>query len=303
MSAQLKQGEPAMRGARRVLIEHIDRSIRILQRHSLADDPVHETRKEMKRTRAGLRLLREALGETAYRRLNRLMRDAARPLTPIRDAKVLRDALDNLVQQAGKSVQGNRLSESRQALLQEHRLSRDKLSNKDLNAISTRLQEVKQHLRGLPDSRLDHAPTDAALKRAYKKAKRAFALAEKDPSNEHLHEWRKQVKYHFHQLEFVQPLKPKRIGAAIKQAHQLSDHLGDDHDLAILHEKIALHSTQAQASSGTVATDALIKELKRQRAKLQRNSYRLGKQLYADKPKQVTKQIGKYVDAWQQQAA
>lgn len=303
MSTQLKQGEPAMRGARRVLIEHIDRSIHIVQRHSLADAPVHETRKEMKRTRAGLRLLREALGETAYQRLNRSVRDAARLLTPIRDAKVLRDALDDLLHQAGESAQKVRLSEPRQALLQEHRSSRDKLSNRALHAISTRLQGVKQHLQVLPESRLDHAPTDAALNRAYKKAQRAFLLAAKEPSNEHLHEWRKQVKYHLHQLEFVQPLKPKRIGATVKQAHQLADHLGDDHDLCILHEKIALHSTQAQASPGTVATDALIKELKRQRAKLQRKSYQLGKKLYADKPKQVTKQVVKYVDAWRQQAA
>ncbi|HEY4370282.1 MAG TPA: CHAD domain-containing protein [Steroidobacteraceae bacterium] len=303
MSVALKQGEPAMRGVRRVLIDHIDRAIHTLQRHSLADGLVHGTRKEMKRMRAGLRLLREALGETAYRGLNRSVRDAARPLTPIRDAKVLRDALNNVLQQAGNAAQKTRPSALRQALQQEQRLSRDKLSNKDLNAISTRLQEVKQHLQRLPDSRFDRAPTDVALKRAYKKAHRAFALTEREPSNEHLHEWRKQVKYHFYELQFVQPLAPKRIDATSKQAHRLSDHLGDDHDLALLHEKIALHATQAEASAETTATDALIKELKRRRAKLQRKSYRLGKKLYADKPKQVAKQIEKYVDARRQQAA
>jgi CHAD domain-containing protein len=182
-------------------------------------------------------------------------------------------------------------------------LCRERLSNKDLNAVRTRLQEVKQYLQRLPDSRLDHAATDAALKRSYKKAHKAFALAEQGPSNEHLHEWRKQVKYHYQQLELVEPLRPKRIGATIKQAHQLADHLGDDHDLALLHERIALHATQPQASSDTAATDVLIKELKRLRAKLQRKSYRLGKKLYADKPRKVAKQVGKYVDAWRQQAA
>lgn len=303
MNTALKPGESAMRGARRVLIQHIDKAIRTLQRHSLADEPVHEVRKEMKRMRAGLRLLREALGETAYRRLNRSVRDAARPLTPIRDAKALCDALDNLLQQAGKSAQKHSRSQLRQALQRERRLSREKLSKKDLNAIGTRLQEVKQHVQSLPDSRLDHAPTAAALRQAYKKARRAFALAEQEPGNEHLHEWRKQVKYHSHQLEFVQPLKPKRIGATIKQAHRLADHLGDDHDLALLHERIAQHAAQAQASSDTAVTDALIAKLKDRRAKLQRKSYRLGKKLYADKPKQVAKRVGKYADAWQQQAA
>jgi CHAD domain-containing protein len=302
MPTALKQGEPAMHGARRVLFDHIDRAIRTLQRHSLADEAVHEARKEMKRTRAGLRLLREALGETTYRRLNRSVRDAARPLTPIRDAKVLHDALENVLQQGGRSSQ-ERPPEVRQVLQQERRLTREKISDKDLKAIATRLREVKRHLQRLPASRLHHAHTDAALERAYRKAYKAFALASREPGNEHLHEWRKQVKYHYQQLEFVQPLKPKRLGATIRQAHRLADHLGDDHDLALLHEKIALHATEAQSSLGTAATDALIKELKRLRAKLQRKAYRLGEKLYADKPKRVARQVGEYVDAWRSQVA
>jgi CHAD domain-containing protein len=301
MPTALKQGEPAMRGARRVLFDHIDRAIRTLERRSLADQPVHEARKEMKRTRAGLRLLREALGETAYRRLNQSVRDAARPLTPIRDSRVLQDALEDVVQQAGKSAQDGPL-ELRQVLRHERRMSREKLSGKDLKATSTRLREVKRQLQSLPDSRLERAHTDAALSRAYKKARKGFALVNQEPSNDHLHEWRKQVKYHFQQFELVQPLRPKRIGATIKKAHQLSDHLGDDHDLALLHDKIAVHATQPQSSAETAATDALIKELKRLRAKLQRKSYRLGKKLYANKPKRVAKQVAKYEDTWRSQA-
>src|SRR5262245_8391530 len=122
MSTALKQDEPAMRGARRVLLAHIDRAIRTLRQRSLAAKPVHEVRKEMKRTRAGLRLLRVALGETSYRRLNRSVRDAARALTPIRDAKVLHDTLDDLVQHAGNSAQEHHLP-LRELLRHEHHLS------------------------------------------------------------------------------------------------------------------------------------------------------------------------------------
>jgi len=302
MSTALKHGEPAMRGARRVLLHHVDAAIHILQRRSLGDEPVHEARKEMKRARAGCRLLCNALGETAYQRLNRSVRDAARPLTPIRDSKVLHEALDDLLQEASESAQESDVSQVRRALRQEHASSRDKLSNKEIAASRARLQEVKQRLQEVPDFRLDHASVDAALGRAYKKAHKAFAAAQREPSNEHLHEWRKQVKYHFHQLELVQPLKPNRIDATIKQAHKLADHLGDDHDLALLQQKIVLHATQAPASSAAVATDALIDEIKRRRAKLQRKSYRLGKKLYADKPKRVAKRMGKYVEAWQRAA-
>lgn len=292
-----------MRGVRRVLADQIDRSIHLLQRHSLADEPVHETRKEMKRARAGLRLLRQALGETAYRRLNRSVRDAARPLTPLRDAKVLRDALDDLLKRAGNSAHEALAGKLHQVLQHERRASRDGLSKRDLDAIRARLQEVQRELRHLPDARLDRAPADAALEQAYKRARKAFRRARDEPSNEQLHEWRKQVKYQFLQLEFAQRLAPKRIGATIERAHRLSDHLGDDHDLALLHEKIAQHATQPHASSEAVATDALIEALQRRRAKLQRKSYRLGKKLYADKPKRVAKRLQQYTDAWQQQTA
>lgn len=143
MRMALKQGEPAMRGARRVVIDHIERAIHTLQQHTLADEPLHEARKQMKRTRAGLRLLRDALGETAYRRLNRSARDPARPLTPIRDAKVLRDALANVLQRAGKSVKKGGPSELRQALQQEPRLYRDKLSITDLDASCKRSHTLR----------------------------------------------------------------------------------------------------------------------------------------------------------------
>ena len=45
------------------------------------DDSIHEARKELKKARATLRLLRDALGKKAYKRENTALRDAARPLS------------------------------------------------------------------------------------------------------------------------------------------------------------------------------------------------------------------------------
>jgi CHAD domain-containing protein len=297
MSAALRPGEPVMRGARRLVVETVGGAIRTLRRTSLTDESLHRVRKEMKRTRAGLRLLRDTLGKTAYERSNRSVRDAARPLTPVRDAKVLRDVLDDILRSADKSARNRFPSELRRVLQDQQRSSHDKLSHASVRTIGIRLQELEQRLQTLPGARLDHARADVALTRAYKKARKAFTLAGRKPSNERLHEWRKQVKYHLHQLEILQPLKRGRIGAIIKHAHKLADHLGDDHDLALLHETIVLHATQT--SSEPSASAALIRELKRRRAKLQRMSYRLGKKLYADKPKRVARRARKYLETWQ----
>ncbi len=297
----MKQDEPALRGVRRIVAERIDSTIRILGHRSLGDEQVHEARKEMKRLRAGLRLLRSSLGNTVYRRLNRSVRDAARPLTPIRDAKVLRDAFDDVLHEAGKSVSNAQAGKVLRLLRQEHRASRSELTRTALSAVTGRLREVRRQLDRVPEARLDATPVDAALERAYKKARKALVSARRDPGNEQLHEWRKQVKYHMLQLEFLQPLAPKRLGATIKAAHKLTDYLGDDHDLALLHEKIIIQDSQAPGASNAAARDGLVKELRRVRAKLQRKAFRLGRKLYADKPKQIAKRMKKYANAWRKQ--
>src|SRR5262249_43700516 len=64
----------------------------------LSDDVVHDARKRLKKARALLRLLREALGSRTYGRENVCLRDAALPLTEVRDAKVLVDTFDKLAQ-------------------------------------------------------------------------------------------------------------------------------------------------------------------------------------------------------------
>jgi CHAD domain-containing protein len=291
------QASPAsiMGNARRQLIEQTAAAIHTSTASSLDDQPVHELRKQMKRIRAGLRLLHDALGATTYQRLNRSVRNAARPLTPIRDAKILRDTLDSISQPSGKSAQNGALSNWRQALQKEYHSSRIKLSKKALGAIETRLKKVAQVLASLPASRLDSALTKATLKRPYKKAYQAFRVAKQEPSDENLHEWRKQVKYHFHQLEFIQSLKPKRIATTIKQAHRISDFLGDDHDLALLHEKLTAPS-QRRVSSPPTGSDELIKQLQRRRAKFQRKAQQLGKKLYAHKPKKIAKQLSKHMN-------
>ena len=48
---------------------------------------VHEVRKSLKKIRAALRLVRPVIGDKSYRRENTCFRDAARPLTEVRDAR------------------------------------------------------------------------------------------------------------------------------------------------------------------------------------------------------------------------
>src|SRR2546430_1303607 len=60
------------------------------------DKAVHEARKDMKKLRALVRLMRPELGGKAYRRENARFREVARSLSGVRDAKAMLEALDAL---------------------------------------------------------------------------------------------------------------------------------------------------------------------------------------------------------------
>src|SRR5262245_56233503 len=95
-SFEVKPGEAlghAVRRAARREIEDLLAQLKAGPRHRTA---VHEARKSSKKVRALIRLVRDAIGEKRYRRANQTLRDAVRPLAPVRDAEVLVHTLDQL---------------------------------------------------------------------------------------------------------------------------------------------------------------------------------------------------------------
>ena len=97
MAARLRPGKSAAKAVRREICSESKKALACLTEvWPPADARIHDARKRIKRARAALRLLRDALGESVYQRENAALRDAARPLSEVRDAKILIDALDEL---------------------------------------------------------------------------------------------------------------------------------------------------------------------------------------------------------------
>lgn len=84
-------------GLRRVMVEQIDQALWHLEHASDWGVAVHEVRKSCKRVRGVLRMVREGIGEEIYRRENAAFRDAARPLSPLRDTTVMVETIADLV--------------------------------------------------------------------------------------------------------------------------------------------------------------------------------------------------------------
>jgi CHAD domain-containing protein len=123
----------------------------------------------------------------------------------------------------------------------------------------------------------------------------ALQRLRKNATNAALHEWRKQVKYLHHQLRLLQAMRPDTVTEIVEELHRLSDHLGDDHDLAVLQVKVA---TQPSKLADKPAQQRLSAKINRRRLSLQLRAMRLGSRLYDETPPQFCSGLLGYWQAW-----
>jgi len=296
MRAPLRQDAPGTFEVRRITLQQIADALNALNAERLSDRAVHTARKQLKKARASLRLMRNALSDATYRHENIALRDAARPLRAIRDCKILLETLEKLVSRYGTHARAVPLGAFRRVLRGSYaQTQRSVLQASALRSTRIALRQVRD--RGL---RWRVAPQGwsvlgLGLKRVYADGRHALSGARLLQSTGNLHEWRKQAQYLWHQLEILEPLRPGPIGELADQAHKLADCLGDDHDLAVLREQVA---TCSQAFPDGASQTVLLTLIDRRRAELQDKAIILGKHLYEERPKEFESRFGKYWRDW-----
>jgi CHAD domain-containing protein len=302
MAVALRRSESGTQGLRRIVREQIAKALEDLGGKRLSDEAVHSARKELKKARATLRLLRDALGDAVYRRENAALRDAARPLSEVRDAKVLLDTLDRVVCRYGARARALPLDGFRQALYREYAAIRRRILERP-NALKPQrdaLRRIYERAASWPVGEHGWSVIGAGLTRVYRQGRKALAIAQANPSPENLHEWRKQVKYLWHQLQVLEPLRPGAIGKLADQAHKLGDYLGDHHDLSVLHTKVA---DMADAFPDAGSRSALLDLIDQYRTRLQDKAFVLGRRLYKEKSGVFAARFGQYWRDWHRKQA
>jgi hypothetical protein len=274
---KLHRSEAGTQGARRIARAQMSAAVHALGHRPLSDKDVHSARKSLKKARAMVRLLRASIGDRTYRRENALLRDIARPLSEVRDAKVLLQTLDRLSRRSRALGAPLPLGELRRMLrrertaIQRKRLRGSRPFADQLEA----LREARRRASRWRVGRKGWSILGTGLARVYGQARRALCRAEAEQTAETLHEWRKQTKYLWHQLQVLEPM-----GAPVRclahTAHDIADTLGEDHDLWVLRARIAVHvSTRADRRR-------LLSLIDRRSSQLRAQALALAGQLYAD---------------------
>jgi CHAD domain-containing protein len=289
MAYRLKSGEDAGRGVRRIAREQIDLASDQLTAGDVGEG-VHEARKAFKRLRALLRLSRDTLGDEVYRLENTTFRDLGRDLSGVRDAAVLVATLDELREHHADELPDGAFDGLREALHAEARTAHDALEDDRgrTEGATADLAAARDRIAGwpFPDDR-GIAILAPGFRRIYRRGRKALRAAERDTSTESLHELRKRAKDLWHAAQVLRPAAPKKLKRLGRDAHALSDVVGDDHDLAVLHDA-ALQRPQTLADG---EHDLLAAVIGRRRAKLQQVALERAGKLYARKPRKLTKRL------------
>ena len=258
-------------------------------------DPVtatHEARKDIKKVRALLRLARGCVPADAYRAENARLREIARSLAGARDADVLVQTTEGLGERHAGRLPEAAFERLRARLAAVAERSRAEAGG---GARAPALATLDAAAAATDDWPIGPCDVDALARgavRAYRRGRRELAQAERDPTTENLHEWRKRVKDLWYHARLLEEARPRRLKAQAKEAHKLADLLGDDHDLAML---------AAQLDSGGPAADVALDEstlrnlIARDRAALQARAWRIGHRLYGKRPKAYARRLTRYL--------
>lgn len=237
----------------------------------ISDQNVHDARKSLKKARGGLRLFRPALETVVFQRHNAALRDAGRLLSPLRDGDSLLQLFHTFEDDA--RLPSTRIESALYAELSQARHAFDTTAAHEHCAAW--IAQTRAALGEL-------APPDVSaciegLRRIYKKGRRAFGRARRKDSAAARHELRKQAKTLRVVLEVIE-------SDDYHDAHVLAKHvaswLGEDHDLAVLRERIEQIGEELNASD-----ERWLRRIRERQEKLQHKAFAKADALFAEKPK------------------
>ena len=123
----------------------------------------------------------------------------------------------------------------------------------------------------------------------------AFKAAKREPfamtTTEALHEWRKSVKYLGFALRILTPVWKETLDLHRDVTDRLEKRLGEEHDLALLCERVA---TEKERFGFEEEAERFLPLAERRRLELRASARGVGARFYAEKPKRFVERLRSY---------
>jgi CYTH domain-containing protein/CHAD domain-containing protein len=294
---RLRADEDAAAGVRRAIVGRLEKAAARLREADEGDalaESIHGARKDLKKARAALRLVRAELGGKTFKRENRALRDAGRTLSASRDAEVKLATLDALAAGDG-DVSPAAALRWREALLAE----RERIVAGESGDVAAAVAAIEAVAARAPEWQLGAggwkllAP---GLDTAYREGREAFAALGHAPDFEAVHELRKRGKDLWYQLRLLGDAWRPVLEPTAEAVNDFTDLLGDHHDLAVLAVDLA-----GRAEVDDADREALRGLIEERQASLLAEARSAGERIYAEKPKAFARRMRAYWHAWRQE--
>jgi CHAD domain-containing protein len=266
------------------------RSIIAEARRALADpeltdaEAVHEVRKALKRWRALLRLLARPLGEQADQ-MRSEARELMRALSSARDAQSSLDALNDL-RKADVPVSATSMDTIHERLAEIKDTAEQTGFSKGMRErLSRYLDYATLSLERWPLKAIDFDTVADGLNSTYRRARQLLPDNWPDTDAQHLHDLRRRVVEHRHQMDLMEPLWPRLGQVWAEEAQRLRNRLGACQDLAVLESLTGPHQPLAHWRA------KLAPVIEVRRAAHLKAAARLAGRLFAEKPKAFRRRI------------
>ena len=245
---------------------------------------MHEVRKALKRWRALLRLLARPLGEQAEQ-MRAEARELMRALAGARDAQSALDALADL-RKADMPFSAKSMESINQRLTAIKAAAEQSGFTKDMRGHLARYFDYATlSLERWPLTAINFDTVADGLISTYRRARQLVPDNWTDADAEHLHDLRRRVVEHRHQMDLMEPLWPRLGQVWAEEAQRLRNRLGACQDLAVFAGLTAPHQPLAPWRS------RLLPVIEARRATHLKTAARLAGRLFAEKPKAFRRRI------------
>ncbi len=292
----MKRAESVAVAVRRIAGEEMDTILSELGHASgkRRDEAIHETRKSVKKVRALLRLVRGELGG-AYDQESQILRTAGQTLSELRDA-------GSMLEIAGKLQEKYKLKPAvmdpiRRGLLRQKSEAekRPEVAAK-LREITAGLQAARKRVNRWQVATDGFAALQKGLRSTLRQGRHAFAAAQKRPRAETYHEWRKRLKDHWYHVRLLESVWTEVMQGYEASLKAVESWLGDDHNLAILRERLL---AEPERFGGAKSMAPAVEAIDQFQKELRGNAASMGERIYRDRPKRFVRAMRDLWNDWQ----
>lgn len=283
---RLELSESVAEGVRRMAHEEVDGALaRLREPRYDANEALHDARTRLRKVRALLRLVQDAVGielfeaeDAAYKEATGLLDDARESYVAVRTVSGLREDFTEVLRPSAFVDLQARLEE------RHHRILHHTLREGVVPQVIERVEAARDRIETWPLDLADDRVLERGLRRAYERGYAAMARAyepEAGMSGRAFRQWRKEARYLWFQYRVLSPVWPPIFEAMADEQLRLATALGVGKDLGDLMKLVREQDGLADTPWPLLALRGLARERRRH---LWAGLRPQGMQLYAETP-------------------